>query len=160
MSSKRISRKPDRYQRGGIYLCDLPKQLVTERTDGIVRNRDGVERHGSPPCVVVSTGDFNDSQANGVIVVPMISGVNVDLAKFKTVPSTWVRVISQGEPAYALVDQVRYIDRSRCKFRLGDLIDCDFAVARKLAVLLHKLWISGEVYEPLRNNQQVVSAVA
>ena len=28
------------------------------------------------------------------------------------------------------------------------------AVARKLAVLLHKLWVSGEVYEPLRNNQQ------
>ena len=27
------------------------------------------------------------------------------------------------------------------------------AVARKLAVLLHKLWVSGEVYEPLRNAQ-------
>ena len=25
------------------------------------------------------------------------------------------------------------------------------AVARKLAVLLHSLWISGEIYEPLRN---------
>jgi len=25
------------------------------------------------------------------------------------------------------------------------------AVARKLAVLLHSLWISGEAYEPLRN---------
>jgi hypothetical protein len=25
------------------------------------------------------------------------------------------------------------------------------AVVRKLAVLLHSLWISGEVYEPLRN---------
>ena len=34
------------------------------------------------------------------------------------------------------------------------------AVARKLAVLLHKLWVSGEVYEPLRNNPNVVSAVA
>jgi transposase len=34
------------------------------------------------------------------------------------------------------------------------------AVARKLAVLLHKLWVSGEVYEPLRNNHQVVSRVA
>jgi transposase len=28
------------------------------------------------------------------------------------------------------------------------------AVARKLAVLLHHLWVSGEVYEPLRNNNQ------
>ena len=34
------------------------------------------------------------------------------------------------------------------------------AVARKLAALLHKLWVSGEVYEPLRDNHKVVSAVA
>jgi transposase len=34
------------------------------------------------------------------------------------------------------------------------------AVARKLAVLLHKLWVSGEVYEPLRNNCKEVSDVA
>jgi transposase len=34
------------------------------------------------------------------------------------------------------------------------------AVARKLAVLLHKLWVSKEVYEPLRNNHKVVSTVA
>jgi transposase len=34
------------------------------------------------------------------------------------------------------------------------------AVARKLTVLLHKLWVSGEVYEPLRNNHKVESAVA
>ena len=34
------------------------------------------------------------------------------------------------------------------------------AVARKLAVLLHKLWVSGEVYEPLRNHKSEVAAVA
>jgi len=34
------------------------------------------------------------------------------------------------------------------------------AVARKLAVLLHKLWVSGEVYQPLRNNHKVVCRVA
>jgi len=27
------------------------------------------------------------------------------------------------------------------------------AAARKLAILLHRLWVTGEVYEPLRNNQ-------
>jgi hypothetical protein len=25
------------------------------------------------------------------------------------------------------------------------------AVARKLGILLHRLWVTGEVYEPLRN---------
>jgi len=34
------------------------------------------------------------------------------------------------------------------------------AVARKLAVLLHHLWVSGEVYEPLHNSQQRPLAVA
>jgi mRNA-degrading endonuclease toxin of MazEF toxin-antitoxin module len=125
MFPKRIPIKPDRYQRGGIYLCHLPKQLVTETTDGIAHSRDGVERHGSPPCVVISTDDFNDGQANGFVVVPLISGVNVDLAKFKKVPSSWVRVISQGEPGYVLVEQVRYIDRSRCKAKIGELVDYD-----------------------------------
>src|SRR5262249_6944614 len=32
------------------------------------------------------------------------------------------------------------------------------AVARKLAVLLHRLWVCGEVYEPLRNNQTASSS--
>jgi hypothetical protein len=34
------------------------------------------------------------------------------------------------------------------------------AVARKLAILLHRLWVSGEVYEPLRNSQKAISAAA
>ena len=34
------------------------------------------------------------------------------------------------------------------------------AVARKLAVLLHRLWVSGEAYEPLRNHPQVGLATA
>ena len=34
------------------------------------------------------------------------------------------------------------------------------AVARKLAVLLHRLWLGAEVYEPLRHSQRAVSAVA
>jgi transposase len=32
------------------------------------------------------------------------------------------------------------------------------AVARKLAVLLHRLWVTGEVYEPLRNRQAARSS--
>jgi transposase len=34
------------------------------------------------------------------------------------------------------------------------------AVARKLAVLLHRLWVSGEVYEPLRNSRRLLAAAA
>jgi transposase len=34
------------------------------------------------------------------------------------------------------------------------------ATARKLAVLLHRLWVSGEVYEPLRNSHQAAMPAA
>jgi hypothetical protein len=34
------------------------------------------------------------------------------------------------------------------------------ATARKVAVLLHRLWVSGEVYEPLRNTKRTISAAA
>ncbi len=34
------------------------------------------------------------------------------------------------------------------------------AVARKLAILLHRLWVTGEVYEPLRNSQAVAARKA
>jgi hypothetical protein len=34
------------------------------------------------------------------------------------------------------------------------------ATARKLAVLLHRLWVSGEVYEPLYNSQRKPLAIA
>ena len=31
------------------------------------------------------------------------------------------------------------------------------AVARKLSVLLHRLWITGEAYEPLHNTQRLAA---
>jgi hypothetical protein len=32
------------------------------------------------------------------------------------------------------------------------------AVARKLAIRLHHLWVTGEVYEPLRNSKAMAKA--
>ena len=34
------------------------------------------------------------------------------------------------------------------------------AVARKLAVLLHRLWVTGEVYEPLRHGMSATTVQA
>jgi len=34
------------------------------------------------------------------------------------------------------------------------------AVARKLAVLLHRLWVTGEVYEPLRHGRSATTVKA
>jgi transposase len=43
---------------------------------------------------------------------------------------------------------------------LNQLSPAVVAVARKLAVLLHQLWVSGEVYEPLRNSQKAMNPAA
>lgn len=55
----------------------------------------------------------------------MISGVTIDLVNFKVVPSTWVRVIAQGDLDMPLVEQVRCVDRSRCGAKIGDLVEYD-----------------------------------
>ena len=106
MSSKQIPSKPDSYKRGGIYICNLPMQTVTERTDGRVHHRDGIELQGPHPCVVISADDFNDGQARGLILVPTMDG-GVSVAKYKeVVPETWVRVITKGEARYVQVEQL------------------------------------------------------
>jgi len=138
MSPNRIPRKPDGYKRGGIYICNLPTQTVTETTDGKVHHRDGVERHGPHPCVVISGTSFNATQARGLIVVPIENADTTGIPQFKVVPSTWVRVITKGEPGYVLVEQLRYIDRSRCKAEIGVLADSDLKqVDDKLKQILH-----------------------
>ena len=34
------------------------------------------------------------------------------------------------------------------------------AVARKLSVLMHRLWVTGEKYDPLRNSRVVEASIA
>jgi mRNA-degrading endonuclease toxin of MazEF toxin-antitoxin module len=90
--------KPDVYKRGGIYTCNLPTQAVTETTDGRVHHRDGVEHHGPRACVVISVADFNQNQALGLIVPPITGAGEVNEAKRKEIPNTWVRVINCATP--------------------------------------------------------------
>ena len=53
-----------------------------------------------------------------------------------------------------------YAGAKEAKGRSGNKKRAVVAVARKLAVLLHRLWITGEVYEPLRNSQRRVTSAA
>jgi hypothetical protein len=86
--------------------------------------------------VVISSDGFNDTQPDGLIVMPMISGLTVDVAKFKNVPSTWVRVISQANPDM-FSSKVRYVDRSRCGALIDELAECDLKqVPNRLKQLL------------------------
>jgi transposase len=78
--------------------------------------------------------------------------------------SRWVSrllTVLGHEVIVAHARNVRLIGESRRKDdRLDARMLASGTVARKLAVLLHRLWVSGEVYEPLRNRQKAVRAVA
>jgi hypothetical protein len=51
----------------------------------------------------------------------------------------------------------KFIDRSIANIEGSWAI---VAVARKLAVLLHRLWVSGQVYDPLRNSRASMASIA
>ena len=41
-----------------------------------------------------------------------------------------------------------------------DVLRRNIRIARKLAVLLHRLWVSGEQYEPLRHTRATMACIA
>jgi len=51
-------------------------------------------------------------------------------------------------------------DLRRWGLKLAERGGRNVATARKLAVLLHHLWVSGDVYEPLHNGNRMPVAAA
>ena len=100
--------------------------------------------NGIHHCLVVSSKDFNDANARGVVVIPMTSARNEKGEKFSVTAGPWVRVISEGTPAFVLCEQIRYIDRRRhvpgVEFQLGeyDLMQ----IRKKLELLLLPMIVS------------------
>ena len=74
-----------------------------------------------------------------------------------------VRKLLVGSAQYILGPFGPDTDLRRCGLRLCERGGKNakkravVAVARKLAVLLHRLWVTGEVYEPLRNHAALTS---
>ena len=118
---KTQTKRPDTFLRGGIYPVNMPPQIIEERTDGQRWERRGNEMSNNldgkgHPCVVVSSNDFNSAQ-QGLVVVPMTTKVNF--------PRSWdIRVrIDETSVAYAVCDQIRYVDKSRCGPLIGRLFN-------------------------------------
>jgi transposase len=69
-----------------------------------------------------------------------------DLRRLLVIAATYI--LTRGKDS----DLKRYGERIRERGDQASRAKARIAVARKLSVLLHRLWISGEVYEPLRNH--------
>ncbi len=90
------------YERGYIYDVNLP-------------NQNGTEMYGHHRCVLLSNDDLNE-QHRGLIMIPLTSARDNGKEKFgvgNPPRNTWVRVLSSGEYAFVLCEQIRYVDRSK-----------------------------------------------
>jgi hypothetical protein len=54
-----------------------------------------------------------------------MSTEKVDTAPHEAFRHAYVRIITKGEPSYVVVEQVRYIDRSRCRTQIDTLLQYD-----------------------------------
>lgn len=96
-------------QKYDVVVCDLPEQPATQRGEnGRPLTVVGSEQHGDRPCVVVSVLE----NGSGAIVVPLTS-TKTATGRDKTPQKTWLRVIRNGAPSFAMVEQIRYAARER-----------------------------------------------
>jgi len=93
----------------------------------------GVEMRKTRPCLVVSPDEMNRN-VHSVIVAPLTTN-------FRNIPSR-VKInanTSNGlsETSYVALDQIKTIDKNRCKKRIGTISDTD---AMKVADLLVEIF--------------------
>jgi len=103
-----------------LYLVDLDPTI-------------GVEMKKTRPCLIVSPNEMN-THVQSVIVAPLTTNC-------RNIPSRVIIEASSfnglSETCYVALDQIKTIDKKRCKKRLGMMSDSD---AMKVADLLVEIF--------------------
>ena len=97
--------------RGSLLLVDLEPTL-------------GHEQRGTRPCLVVSDPAVNSSQRFPLLAVVPITGTPASGALY---PPLAPGANGLTKPAYALVDQLRSIDKQRIRRRYGQVSEAELA---------------------------------
>jgi mRNA interferase MazF len=95
--------------RGTVVLVDLDPTL-------------GHEQLGTRPCIIVSDPAVNASQRFPLIAVVPITGTEAPGALY---PPLLPGSSGLTKPSYALVDQLRSIDKQRIRRRYGQLTEAE-----------------------------------
>ena len=91
-----------------VYRVELPEQTVTRKYNGRPVAVTTTETKGSHRCIAVVV----DEDGQWAIVVPLTSAQDSQGGEKHKRP-TWVRMIHDGRPVYAMAEQIRMVDRSR-----------------------------------------------
>jgi mRNA interferase MazF len=97
--------------RGTLVIVDLEPTL-------------GHEQRGTRPCLIVSDPAVNDSQRFGLLAVVPITGTPAPGALY---PPLAPGAHGLTKPSYALVDQLRSIDKRRIRRRHGQVSEAELA---------------------------------
>ena len=97
--------------RGSLVLVDLEPTL-------------GHEQRGTRPCLVVSDPAVNSSQRLPLLAVVPITGTPASGALY---PPLAPGANGLTKPSYALVDQLRSIDKQRIRRRYGQVSEAELA---------------------------------
>jgi mRNA interferase MazF len=97
--------------RGTVVLVDLEPTL-------------GHEQRGTGPCIIISDPAVNGNQRFPLIAVVPISGTPAPGALY---PALAPGSSGLTKPSYALVDQLRSIDKQRIRKRYGPLPEAELA---------------------------------
>jgi mRNA interferase MazF len=97
--------------RGSLVLVDLEPTL-------------GHEQRGTRPCLVVSDPAVNSSQRFPLLAVVPITGTPAPGALY---PPLAPGANGLTKPSYALVDQLRSIDKQRIRRRYGQVSEAELA---------------------------------
>jgi mRNA interferase MazF len=90
----------------------------------------GVEMKKSRPCLIVSPDEMNRN-VQSVIVAPLTT-------QFRNIPSR-VRIVAShinglSDTSYVALDQIKTIDKNRCKKKIGTISDTDAMTVADLLV--------------------------
>jgi len=100
-----------------LYLVDLDPTI-------------GVEMKKVRPCLIVSPDEMNN-YVQSVIVAPLTTN-------FRNIPSRVKIIASYGnglsETSYVALDQIKTIDKNRCKKKIGTISDTDAITIADLLV--------------------------
>jgi len=100
-----------------LYLVDLDPTI-------------GVEMKKSRPCLIVSPDEMNN-YVQSVIVAPLTTN-------FRNIPSRVKIIAGYGnglsETSYVALDQIKTIDKNRCKKKIGTISDTDAMIIADLLV--------------------------
>jgi hypothetical protein len=119
MSKKNEKATPQRFE---VWWAELPKQKISYKILGVVRDLESVELDGTRPFLVWAV----DPSGRWISGIPLTSAQNEKHEeKWGYWRPSWARIFLDGKPNMCDAGQIRMCDRQRLSEKVGRLSEYD-----------------------------------